>query len=66
MLWHIFVILLSHSFLASIGMSADHDSLRGDQAVDYLFETGTFFSSCFVVVCFSVAGPLSVGGYSLA
>ena len=43
MLWHIFGYLMSHSLLAVVGVMVDHDSLRGDQAVDYLFETGTFF-----------------------
>ena len=53
MLWHIFglFVLMSHSFLAVVGMIVDHESLRGDQAVGCLFVTQTF-SSCFVVVYF--------------
>ena len=53
MLWHIFglFVLMSHGLLAVVGIMADHDSLRGDQAIGYLFVTKTF-SSCFVVVYF--------------
>ena len=53
MLWHIFVVLLSHSLLMVAGMMADHDSLCGDQAAVCLFVTGKF-SLCFVVVCFQL------------
>ena len=48
-----FVVLLSHRLLAPVGVIADHDSLRGDQAIVCLFVTGTF-SSCFVFVCFKL------------
>ena len=44
MLWHIFglFVLMSHSFLAVVGMIVDHESLRGEQAVGCLFVTQTF------------------------
>ena len=58
MLWHIFVVLLSHSLLAQVGMMVDHDSLHGDPPVVCLFGTRTF-SSC-VIVFFLVAGPLRI------
>ena len=45
-----FVFLLSHSFLASIGMMSNHDSLQGDQAASCFCDRDV--SSCFVVVCF--------------
>ena len=53
MLWHIFglFVLMSHRFLAVVGMIVDHESMCGDQAVGYLFMTQTF-SSCFVVIYF--------------
>ena len=50
MLWHIFglFVLMSHSLLAPVGVMANHDSLRGDQAVGCLFVTKTFF----IMLCF--------------
>ena len=55
MLWPIFglFVLMNHSLLAAVGMITNHESLRGDQAVGYLFVTKTF-SSCFVVVYFQL------------
>ena len=55
MLWHIFglFVLMNHSLLAAVGMIVNHESLRGDQAVGYLFVT-KMFSSCFVVVYFQL------------
>ena len=58
-------IFLSDSLLAPVGVNAYHDSLRGDQATVCLFETWMFF----ITLCsclFSVSGPLSRGGHSLA
>ena len=60
----IFFVLLSHSLLEAVGIMVDHDSLRRDQDVVCFVETG-MFSSCCVVVCFSVAGPLGGGSNSL-
>ena len=45
-------------------MMADHDFLRGDQATVCFVET-RMFSSCYVVVYFSVTGPLRDEGNSL-
>ena len=48
--WHIFglFVLMSHSLLALVGVMADHESLRGDQAVGCLFVIETFF----IMLCF--------------
>ena len=50
MLWHIFglFVLMSHSFLAPVGVMEDHDSLCGYQAVGCLFVKEMFF----IVMCF--------------
>ena len=57
----IFITVFSQSqSISGIGIIADHNSLRGDQAVGCLFQTRTF-SSCVLVVFFLVAGPIGVG-----
>ena len=35
-------VLMSHGLLAMVGMMANNDSLRGDQAVSCYFWTGMF------------------------
>ena len=59
MLWHIFVVLLSHSLLALVGVMVDHDSLHGDQATVFLFLDRDIFIMLYFV-CFLVAGPLEL------
>ena len=66
MLWHIFYlfIFLSQSLLV-VGRIAYDESLHGDQASDYFFETRMFL----IMLCshlFSVAGPLNRGGHSFS